>query len=85
MKKDNVRRASNEAFFATMDGRTSWKVVKDTNTSTQVILEGDSASMLAGLVEKKPKFTDMGVTVLGKVIDTGLVIDITDGVKEAAE
>lgn len=80
MKKDNVRKASNEVYFATMDGRKSWKVVKDSDTSTQVVLIGDTEPMLAGLLAKQPKFKDMGVTVRGKKTNTGLIIEVMDGV-----
>lgn len=80
MKKDNVRKASNEVYFATMDGRKSWKVVKDSDTSTQVVLLGNTESMLAGILEHKTRFDEMGVTVKGKKTDTGLIIEVTDGV-----
>ncbi len=78
--KDNVRKASNEVYFATMDGRKSWKVVKSSNISIQVILLGNTESMLVGLLEKQPKFKDMGVTVRGKRTDDGLIIEVMDGV-----
>lgn len=82
MKKDNIRKAGNLTYFATIDGRKSWSIVKDTKTSTQVILVGDSDRMLAGLLEAQPKFDDLAVTVLGKKTKDGLVIEIIDGVKK---
>jgi len=85
MKKDNVRTATNEVFFATLGAKTSWKVVKDTDSSTQAILVGDTALMLEGIKAKKPRFDELGVTVLGKVTDTGLIVDVTDGIKPAAK
>jgi hypothetical protein len=82
MKRDNIRKAGNRAYFATIDGRESWKVVKDTKNSTQIVLLGNTESMLAGLLEAMPKFEELGVTVLGKKTKDGLVIDISHGVKK---
>jgi hypothetical protein len=76
MKKDNIRRASNETYFSTIDGRTGWKIVKETDSSRQIVLTGNTESMLAGLLEKKEKFDELGVTVLGKKTDTGLIIEV---------
>lgn len=73
---DNVRRASNEVYFSTIDGRSGWKIVKETKTSRQIILTGNTESMLAGLLEKKNKFEELGVTVLGKKTKTGLTIEV---------
>lgn len=73
---DNIRRASNECYFASIDGRTSWKIVKDSQNSRDIVLSGNSDTMLAGILEKSPKFTELGVTVIGKKTKTGLEVKI---------
>lgn len=81
---DNIRRASNMAYFATLDGRTSWKITKESETSRRIVLSGNADLMLAGLTEKSPKFTELGVTISGKVTKTGLIIEVADGIKKKA-
>lgn len=73
---DSIRRASNECYFASIDSRTSWKIVEDSNTSRKIVLSGNPDLMLAGILEKSSKFTELGVTVIGKKTKTGLEVKI---------
>lgn len=84
MTNDRMRRASNEAYYATLDGRISWKITKETSTSRQITLSGNSDLMLAGLTEKSPKFTELGITVTGRITKTGLIIKLAEGIKKKA-
>lgn len=72
----NIRRASNMCYFLTIDGRTSWKIVKDSKNSRDIVLSGNPDTMLTGILEKSPKFTELGVTVIGKKTKTGLEVKI---------
>jgi len=76
-KQENVRLASNRVYFATLDGRTGWKVTKDTVTSTQVRLWGNPEVMLQGLLQAKERIEELGVTILGKKEEDGLVIEVS--------
>lgn len=82
---DNIRRATNHACFATFYGRDSWKIVDETETTRTVELIGDSAEMLKGLIESKSKFDSLGVVIIGKKTETGLIVKVSPKPKVAAK
>ena len=73
---NHIRQASNEVYFATLDGRTSWRIVEDPENSRKIVLSGNTDTMLAGILEKSPKFEELGVTVTPTKTKTGLEVKI---------
>jgi len=71
---DNLRHATNHAHFATFYGRKKWELTLDTGTERQAVLTGDTDEMLKGLIGSQEKFDSLGIEVLGKKTDTGLIV-----------
>ena len=72
----SLRLATNDMYFATLDGRKAWRITASSPKMRRVEIHGDTETLLKGLKENKDRIESRGVKLTAGKRSYGLLVDV---------